>query len=186
MIPILVLLVFVLGFSAGIAVTVAYIVHLGNRFRKKETFPDSPDYSGEAQEDAFQKHLDSNKKKPSLDEKMMRIRQITEEQLSLMSKIENPQKNSLDGKYKNQLNSVVKDLEEEKNTLLKSVLDGGDDPEISTVDAMGVVTRMKLSDFMIESGLISAPKLKSEVRKVGKFIVIKGGKDDSSGGNTSH
>lgn len=126
----------------------------------------------------------------SLDDRMKRVREITEEQLDMLQRSDGPQKNSLDGRYKNRLNRTVKDLEEEKNDILRSILDDGHDPEITSMGPDGIVTKMKLSEFMVDNGISAAKTTKSDkaeepkTRQVGKFTIYKGGKDDGSGSTT--
>jgi hypothetical protein len=115
-----------------------------------------------------------------------KVKEITNEQLDLYSQVSGPQKNALHGRYKNGLNGRIKELEEEKSSILKSILTDGFDPEITVMDGAGVVTTVKLSEFMAESGITIEPKKTEPVstKQVGKFTVHKGGKDD--GGNTTH
>lgn len=128
-----------------------------------------------------------SKPKQTVNERMKRIKDITDEQLEMMQSIDGPQKNGLDGKYKNGINSQIKLLDEEKNELLCSILEDGHDPEITTMDGSGIVSRMLLSEYMAYMGIKMAPKKTIETPKterIGKFTVVKGGKDD--GGNTTH
>lgn len=125
--------------------------------------------------------------KASLDERMERVKAIINEQLDLLQAADGPQKNSLDGKYKNGLNRTVKDLEKEKVQILQSILADGFDPEITTQDHTGVVHKLLLSEFMAETGALPPPPapVKPKSPRIGKFTIHKGGKDDGSG-NTSH
>jgi hypothetical protein len=126
------------------------------------------------------------KKVESVSSRMKKVKEITNEQLDLYSQVSGPQKNALHGRYKNGLNGRIKELEEEKSSILKSILTDGFDPEITVMDGAGVVTTVKLSEFMAESGITIEPKKTEPVstKQVGKFTVHKGGKDD--GGNTTH
>lgn len=132
-------------------------------------------------------NTEPSEKKMSVNQRMTRVRDITEQQLNLLQMADHPQKNGLDGKYKNNLNAQVKDLEEEKKSLLVSIIDDGHDPFITTVDSTGVVTKIKLSQFMVDSGITMEPKASSEpkAKLQGKFTVYKGGKDDGNNG-TNH
>ena len=129
-------------------------------------------------------------KKESVSSKMKRVKVITDEQLDLSARADGPQKNGLDGKYKNSLMSHMKSLEEEKNEILKSILRDGLDPELTTMDSSGVITKMKLSEYLAYMGVSMEPKAKSpqeiKTERMGKFTVHRGGKDDGSGSSTTH
>lgn len=166
------LAIFFIGFVWGVISLVMFTIFLGKRAldRKKKELTES-----------------TADGKPSLEERMKRYKDITEEQLGMMSNGEGPQKNGMDGKFKNSVNRTIKSLEEEKTSILKSIIVDGHDPDISVLDPLdGTVTRMKLSQYMLESGITTPPKeepLKS--KQFGKFVLYKGGKDDGNG-NTTH
>ena len=135
--------------------------------------------------DKLKKDTETNGKKESVGSRMKKVKDITTEQLDLQSQVLGPQKNALHGKYKNGLNGRIKELELQKADILKSIITDGFDPEITVVDGAGVVTTIKLSEFLANSGIIMPPKdTKQPTKQVGKFTVHKGGKDD--GGNTTH
>lgn len=160
---------YVLGLITGACGMVSLTLWLGNRSleRKRKQLTEAP--AG----------------KLSLEARMKRVKDLTDEQMDLLAQIDQPQKNGLDGRHKNGLNSTVKDIEKEKAEILRSILEDGYDPEISAMDMSGVVSKMKLSEFMVDQGLIAPPKPKEEpkIKTLGKFTVHKGGKDD---GGTSH
>lgn len=161
---------YVLGILTGVVGMVILTLYLGKRSLDKRKA------EGES----------SSKKVESVSSRMKKVKELTNEQLDLYSQASGPQKNALHGRYKNGLNGRIKELEEEKSSILKSILADGFDPEITTVDQAGVVTTTKLSAFMAESGITVEPK-KTEptpTKQVGKFTVHRGGKDD--GGNTTH
>lgn len=161
---------FVLGviFGAlGMVVLTVYIGMRGINKRKEETT--------------------KSKSKNSINDRMKRVKDITVEQMELSQHADGPQKNGLDGKYKNGIIRQIKQLDEEKNQLLVSILEDGHDPDLTTMDSSGVVTQMKLSEYMAYMGIKMPPKKIEEPPKtqtIGKFTVVKGGKDD--GGNTTH
>lgn len=134
------------------------------------------------------KSLDKLTKKKSIEDRMKRVKEITNDQLDMLQQTDGPQKNALDGKHKNNVNSVIKQLEEEKTDILQSILAEGHDPEITTIDQSGVITKMKLSDFMVYSGIDVEPKKVEppKSKQLGKFTVYKGGKDDSDDSGTTH
>lgn len=163
---------FVLGFLTGI-VSMTYVVML-----------------------IYKRSLQSKSKdKPSLEERMKRVKAIADEQIDLYGRIDGPQKNALHGKHKNSLLSQLKALDEEKTSILQSILSDGHDPRLKTIDGNGVVTEMKLSEFMATMGYatqkptIPPPAAKpSGPERLGKFTLYRGGKgDNDDGGNsTSH
>jgi len=138
----------------------------------------------------------SRKEKSSLDKKslesvsvrMKKVKELTSEQLELYSAASGPQKNALHGRYKNGLNGRIKEIEEEKTAILKSIITDGFDPEISVMDDAGVITKIKLSEYLAQSGIVIPPKEEAKetpkAKQLGKFTVVKGGRDDS--GNTTH
>lgn len=130
------------------------------------------------------------KKNDSIDERLKKVKAITAEQVELQSHASGPQKNALHGKHKNGVIGRIKQLEEEKAEILRSILRDGLDPELTTIDESGVVQKMKLSEYMVFMGYkLEAEKPKetpkeARARQLGKFTVYKGGKDD--GGETTH
>lgn len=163
---------FIMGFLLGLGSVLAFVMHVGNQGLKKK--------KAELQEKV--------KKAESIDARMKRVKEITAEQVELASRADGPQKNSLDGKYKNGIIKEMKRLDEEKNTILKSILSDGHDPELTTIDEAGVVSRMKLSEYMAYMGIkMDPPKSQQpKVEQIGKFTVIRGGRDDGGGNNTTH
>lgn len=159
---------FILGFLTGAASMMYFVIYVGKRL--------------------------SSKDKPSLEQRMKRVKDIADEQLELHSRIDGPQKNALHGKHKNSLLSQLKALDEEKTSILQSILSDGHDPRLKTIDGNGVITEMKLSEFMATMGYVTQkpttppPAAKpSGPERMGKFTVYRGGKDDEDGGNnTTH
>jgi len=123
-------------------------------------------------------------KMESVGSRMKKVKDITTEQLDLQSQVVGPQKNALHGRYKNDLNGRIKELELQKADILRSIIADGFDPEITVVDGAGVVTTIKLSEFLAQTGVVVPPKNSQPTKQVNKFTVHKGGKDD--GGNTTH
>ena len=124
--------------------------------------------------------------KKSVSERLQKVKTLTEEQLDMQATASEPQKNGLDGKYKNGLVKRVKALEEEKAEILKSILDDGFDPEV-TVQAMGGgLEKMKLSEFLVQQGINFDIKNKTQKTiepKKNPFTIIKGGKGDDGNGD---
>lgn len=173
--PVTALAFFVLGFISGGCGVIALTVYIGTRSLKKKAAA-----VGEV----------AAPKKPSINARMKRVKEITQEQLDLSDRASGPQKNALDGKYKNGLIGQLKQLDDEKNEILISILKDGVDPELTTMDGAGVVTKMLLSEYMAYMGIGVPQKTDpkqgpTKVERMGKFTVHKGGKDDG-GGNTTH
>ena len=134
--------------------------------------------------DKLKKEADAKPKTESVGSRMKKVKDITTEQLDLQSQAVGPQMNALHGKYKNGLNGRIKELELQKADILKSIITDGFDPQITVVDGAGVVTTIKLSEFLAQTGIVVPPKNQQPTKQIGKFTVHKGGKDD--GGNTTH
>jgi len=165
-----ILLIYISGVMSGVIGTIALTLYIGARALKKRKLEQT-----------------AGPKKSSVSDRMKRVKDITTEQLELAQQADGPQKNGLDGKYKNGIIGQIKRLDEEKNELLISILEDGHDPELTTMDASGVVSQMKLSEYMAYMGIKMTPKKaeeKPKTERLGKFTVVRGGKDD--GGNTTH
>lgn len=169
--------VFFAGFATGVVGLTTFTLYLGTKSISKK-------------EKAISALKKSNEELKDMNARMKRVKDIASEMSALSQRIDGPQKNGLDGKFKNNIIGQIKLLDEEKNDLLKSIIRDGHDPEITTLDESGVKTQMKLSEYMAYMGIFMEPKeSKPEVKtprteQIGKFTVIKGGKDD--GGNTTH
>lgn len=158
--------VFFSGMIFGIVITIIGVLHIGNTSLKKK-----------------------NADKKSISDRLAKVKELTESQLEMQGAASGPQKNALDGKYKNGLNATISKIEEEKAEILQSILDDGHDPEI-TVKGPDGIEKMKLSAFLVQQGYNSAPKSKVEkaiTKPKNPFTVVKGGKSDDSGdGQTFH
>ena len=99
---------FILGFLTGVASMMYFVVYVGKKL--------------------------SSKDKPSLEDRMKRVKAIADEQIELHSRIDGPQKNALHGKHKNSLLSQLKALDEEKTSILQSILSDGHDPKLKAID----------------------------------------------------
>jgi hypothetical protein len=171
------LISFVLGIILGFLVSIGVILYLGKKSLSKKL------------ENKLESVKKATKQIESVSERMKKVKEITNEQLGMQARATMPQKNGLDGKYKNGLISEIKRLEQEKHEILKSILKDGFDLEITTIDETGVVTSMKLSQFMADQGIVFSKEetikektIKEETikevktKQVGKFTIIKGGK----------
>jgi len=164
---------YLLGIVTGALGIVALFLYLGDKSLKEKEY----------------KAATKPSSKLTVSERMKKVKSITDEQLELAQQADGPQKNALHGRYKNGISAQIKKLEEEKNQILSSIIEDGLDPEITTIDASGTISKMKLSEYMAYMGIKMQPKVnteqKSKLERMGKFTVVKGGKDDS-GNNTTH
>lgn len=135
------------GFGVGVLATVAAAIFHARSLIKKNKRR-SEDFYKE-----MDKIKDTLKRANSVQDRFNKVKDITKEQLDLQMQTEMPQKNSLDGKYKNQLSRRIKDLEEEKKTILSSILDDGFDPEITALNSESKMETMKLSTFLNKESL---------------------------------
>lgn len=166
---------FILGVVVGaIGIATIFMVYVG-KIAKKYTTPPKDKI-----------------KVDSVNARLRKVQEITNEQLNMQSYTERPQKNSLDGKHKNRTINEMKRLEEEKREILQSILDDGFDPSISAIDETGEVKSMKLSEYMMEYGFAEPKKPEKQEKSTvtRKFTVHKGGKDnfddDNNDNGSSH
>lgn len=135
--------------------------------------------------------LNDAETRTSIVERLREAARIAEEQLALRAQAEMPSKNSLHSRYKNGLVGQLQDLEQQKISILKTVLGDGVDPLITVSKDGGGREEIKLSQYVAEAEEVLgsmgyvAPQEQSQggPKKAGKFIIYKGGKDD---GSTSH
>lgn len=187
-------LVFISGVICGVVGAIAFGSYLVKKLeaRQKVRLADAAKpASTDARKDVKAQKEAYARVKPRLD----RAAQITQEQADIMNQAEQPSKNSLHSRYKNGLIAQAKLLEEEKTELLRSIIADGFDPEITVQTANGI-EKMHLSEYLASQGydLGSKPATNNEappasteekkaepsIRKVGKFFVIKGGKDETN------
>lgn len=163
---------FVLGFIVGFISMVSVVYFIGRGAIKKK----------------LGKSLFSNNDvvAESVLSRLKEVRDITERQLDLQSKTDRPQKNALDGKYKNSLMAEIKELEEQKFTLLKSIIDDGFDPTVKTIGLTGELEDVKLSTLLEyrkqakeEEDRPKAGKQPKKKKDRKGLSVIAGGKEES-------
>lgn len=173
---------FIVGIVSGVLLSAVGLIYYTKKITQKFT----------------RKQPQQSDKMSSVKERLKRVQEITQEQMDIQSYAERPQKNSLDGKYKNRSINEMERLDEEKQEILMSILRDGMDPSIGVIDDAGQVKSMKLSEYVAEYyGYNDAPikNKQPEVRR--DFSVIKGGKesaerdfdsddDDSDSGNQTH
>lgn len=132
----------IIGFIGGVVT----VLSLSFYYAKKEI------KKNRSKAESFYKELDkikeTVKKATDVQARVNRVKEISKEQLDMQMQMELPQKNGLDGRYKNGLAKKIKSLEEEKMDILKSILNDGFDPEITTLNSESKTETMKLSEFM--------------------------------------
>jgi hypothetical protein len=90
---------------------------------------------------------------PTLD----RLQEISKEQIDCINSIDRPSASAAHSRYKNTVVSQIKQLEEEKEKLLRGILARGFDPLLSIIMTDGQTKSMKVSEIvsMLESESIS-------------------------------
>jgi hypothetical protein len=133
--------------------------------------------------DELRKKLDEqDAKRESIIARLKQAQAITEQQLDIRAATDQPSKNALHSRYKNGLISDIKKLEEEKIAILQSILNDGFDPTISVIDETGQKQELPLSHFVSKAAATTPPPTPdpNAPKRVGKFVVVKGGKDDGT------
>ena len=168
---------FLLGFMSGAISLLSYVLFLTRKSMKTKI--DSIKELAKAAEESIggdTKVLD----------RLVKVRDIQQRQTDLLSQVDRPQKNSLDGKYKNLLNGEIKQLEEEKTAILNSILADGFDPLIAVTGFGGEAETMKLSEFMAKSGMGAPAPSKPEPKKRLLTVVPSDDDGDDGQGETTH
>ena len=91
------------------------------------------------------------KNEVSINSRLSRAQEITEQQLNILYSLEAPQQNSLDGEHKNRMYHEVKRLEKEKWSILQSIVDDGHNPRVAIVDQNGELQKIYLKDYVVQS-----------------------------------
>ncbi len=164
-------LLYLSGFISGLIAMAGVVFHIGNKALN----------SGKKRAKELAKQIQSEDVvQAALEPRMARIKDIAKMQMDMQAAHDGPQRNAMDGKYKNSLMRQMKELEEEKVTILNSIVKDGFDPDVNVVKEDGTSHVVKLSEFLAgydSKGYV--PKSDdSKVKQVGKFTVLKGGKDD--------
>lgn len=175
---------FIVGFLCGALVIFLTFLWLGRAILKKQVNKIVSSAKG----------LGKNSTHAEGDAMMDKVRELTLEQLDLRGQLDQPQKNALHGKHKNGISARIKELEEEKLSLLRQVLASGYDPSIGTIDENGEIKKMKLSEYMAEYDLLDkevsdkSKTAEKPVKKENPFKVIEGGKssEETENGDDSN
>ena len=131
--------------------------------------------------------------KESIKERLIKASDMAKAQMELEAAMEQPSKNALHSRYKNGLYSELQDMEQQKLDLLSTILAEGFDPMITVINKSGVKSEIPLSSYVNDAtGVLkkslgedpssppTTPEDPTQPRKVGNFIVYKGGKDDGT------
>ena len=168
------MITFLIGFLAGLVSMFCFVIGLGLKSLKKKEVSSTEEKAKPAPKATSK----------SVRDRMSRVKAITTEQLELSQQADGPQKNGLHGKSKNDIIGQIKKLDEERNQILTSIISDGHDPELTTIDESGVVSEMKLSEYMAYMGIKMPPKDQVKTKQLGKYTLIKGGKTDGDSGTT--
>lgn len=123
-------------------------------------------------------------------DRLTKAQELAKIQAELKAQAEMPSKNSVHSKYKNGLVSEIFELEKQKLEILRSIIEDGIDPVITMVDDEGSKKEITLSSYIeTAQGILDSkdssvlPGASDQPKKINKFTVLKGGKDD---GGTTH
>lgn len=135
------------------------------------------------------KSAEMDQKKDSIKNRLIKASEIAQTQMAIRAQQEMPSKNALHSRYKNGLIGELQDLEQQKIDILRTVLAEGFNPMITILNEKGSQEEIPLSEYVDQAAAIldtnqgNPPPPPSndptQPRKAGKFVVYKGGKDDS-------
>lgn len=126
-------------------------------------------------------------KKDLIRERLIKAAELARTQLELRAQVEAPSKNALHSRWKNNLVKEIRDMEEEKISVLKSVLDDGFDPLVTIITSEGTKEEVPLSAYISKSEEVLAKhdanadtpiKTDTKNKNEHRFVVYRGGKDD--------
>ena len=182
-------LIFFAAFAAGMcfgsAMFLVYGWYTVNKMKKtKEVLMDA----------IRQKAKEMDQKKDSIKDRLIKASELAQAQMAVKAQIEMPSKNALHSRYKNGLVSDIQDMEHQKLDILRTVLAEGFDPIITVINDVGGREEIPLSAYVNSaaqllndtSGTKTTPEgdppvsKAPDTKKVGKFILHRGGKDDGT------
>jgi hypothetical protein len=143
-------------------------------------------------EDLQAKTQEMEQKTSAIKERLVRASRIAQTQMELRAQAEMPSKNGLHSQYKNGLASEINELEREKLAILRTILSDGFNPMITVILEGGGKEEISLSEYVTRQTAATGdkkpdaaqppplPSVPNEPRKVGKFFIYKGGKDDGT------
>jgi hypothetical protein len=136
-------------------------------------------------EEIAKKRVDAaDEKVKGFRDRFLKVDELTKQQLAMLGQLDQPSKNALHSRWKNDINQEIKLMEEEKMDILRSILKDGYDPTLPVLNGKTQEREhIKLSDFLqrhpVETPKDSEPS-EPGIKKVGKFTVYRGGNDDTS------
>ena len=173
---------FLVGFAAGATTFLTYGLH---QVRKAKKAKDA------LIQEVKKKAKELESKTNSFKERLAKASKIAQIQMELRAQVEMPSKNGLHSKYKSGLITEIGELEQEKLDILKTVLAEGFNPMITVAQESGT-KEVPLSEYVAaaqrdvetvmgkEEAPAALPASSNEPRKVGKFFIYRGGKDDGN------
>lgn len=119
----------------------------------------------------------------SIKQRFKEFDRLTKDQQNLFKSADAPSRSASHSKFKNSVFSEIKQIEEKKRDILKSILEDGFDAPVQMVDGDGTMTRMRISEVLAkDSKTDPIPSQKPER----KLRLVKGEKDDQSSGKPLH
>jgi hypothetical protein len=174
--------VFTLGLTTGAAMFVGFGYYQLNKIKKNKA-----DIV-----DKFKKHAETVRKKEiSIKDRFVQAHELAKMQVELKAMAEMPSKNALHSRHKNGLISEIAELERQKISILKTILGDGMDPLITVINPSGEREEILLSTYVAgaettlqdsfgDPAPSDVPGTTTLPKKIGKFVVLKGGKDDGT------
>lgn len=135
--------------------------------------------------DSINKSLKQAELLGSVKERFKQFRKLTETQQDLINQVYTPSKSAAHSKFKNVLTKEIKDIENRKKDILKTILDDGIDVHMTVMDPEGKTSKMKISEILADrtpqvQKLDSKTDSKSPSNSVTKLRLVKENKDDPS------
>jgi hypothetical protein len=142
--------------------------------------------------DAMKKLAEMGQKDRSIKDRLTQAGKLAALQLDLRAQVDMPSKNALHSKYKNGIAAEIADIEQQKLDILRTVLAEGVDMMITVVHDGGERGEILLSQYVAQAQVAfnehagikpeavpTAPG-QGQPKKVGKFFVYNGGKNDGT------
>jgi hypothetical protein len=176
-------LIFLFGLAVGAGMFMGYGWYQMNKIKKVKDL---------LMNQIRQKAAEMDGKRDSIKDRLVKASELAQDQASIRAQIEMPSKNALHSRHKNGLVAELQDLEQQKLDLLKTVLAEGFDPTITVINESGARQEIPLSTYVNQATVALNDSLgtsdatpppapeDNQPKKVGKFIIYKGGKDDGT------
>jgi len=137
-----------LGTIIGIFGVHSYQIRKTKRLMKNMGLDKNGEFFKKLEEDLSERQF--------IEDKLRKADEIQRELIDLAMAQDEPQRNSLDGRHRGRQYGKFKQLEDEMNSVLQSILDDGYDPELACMNDAGDMTSMKLSELMKQRGFIGS------------------------------